>query len=91
MWYISMTKKVDERSGVLLFIDKNAFVYCDFFWIQYIPQKVLNKFKTTYIAHSIFGMQDDDSIRWYLNILQRNIKPKGWIKEKLKKVCKALS
>ena len=33
-----------------------------FFWIEYIPQGVLNKFNDKLITHNIFRIQDNESI-----------------------------
>ena len=47
---------------VLLFIDRNLFVYFDSFGIEYIPQEVLNKIRDKSITDNIFRIQDNESI-----------------------------
>ena len=49
---------------VSLFIDRNTALYFDSFGIKYIPQEVLNKIKDKSIIHSIFRIQDNESIMW---------------------------
>ena len=48
-----MTKKVKEHTGNSLFIDRNTTVYFDYFGIEYIPQKVLNKIRDKSITDNI--------------------------------------
>ena len=47
---------------VLLFIDRNTAVYFDSFGIEYTPLEVLNKIRDKSITHSIFRIQDNESI-----------------------------
>ena len=47
---------------ISLFIDKNTAVYFDSFGIEYIPQWLLDKIRDKSITHSIFRIQDNDSI-----------------------------
>ena len=48
-----MTRKVKEHIGNSLFIDRNTTVYFDYFGIEYIPQKVLNKIRDKSITDNI--------------------------------------
>ena len=41
---------------------RNIAVYIDFFVIEYIPQKLLNKIKNKSVTHIIFRIQDNGSI-----------------------------
>ena len=47
---------------VSLFIDRHMALYFDSFGIEHVPQEVLGKMKDKSITHSIFTIQDDDSI-----------------------------
>ena len=47
---------------ISLFIDRNITVYFTFFGIQYIPQEVLKEIKDKSITHSIFKVQNDNSV-----------------------------
>ena len=47
---------------ISLFIDRNLAIYFDYFGIEYIPQEVLNRIKDKLITHSIFRIQDSESI-----------------------------
>ena len=55
-----MIKKSKGTHWVSLFIDRNTAVY--FEYIEYIPQKVLNKIRGKSITHNIFRIQDNESI-----------------------------
>ena len=48
-----MTKKVKEHIGNSLFIDRSTTAYFDYFGIEYIPQKVLNKIRDKSITDNI--------------------------------------
>ena len=48
-----MTRKAKEHIGNSLFIDRNTTVYFDYFGIEYIPQKVLNKIRDKSITDNI--------------------------------------
>ena len=52
-------KKGKETHWVSFFIDKDTFVYCDSFGIEYIPQGLLNKVRDKSITHNIFRLQDN--------------------------------
>ena len=43
-----------------LFIDRSAAVYFDSFWIEYNPQKVLNKIRHKSINYNLFTTQSND-------------------------------
>ena len=45
-----------------MFIDRNTAVYFHSFGIEYIPKEVLNKIKDKSILHSIFRIQENESI-----------------------------
>ena len=60
-------KKLDDKQNkgthwVSVFINRNTAVYFDYFGIEYTPQEVLIKIKDKSIAHTIFTIQDHDSI-----------------------------
>ena len=57
-----MTSKVKERIG-FLFIDRNTTVYFNYFGIEYIPQKVLDKIEGRSITHNIFRIRHDHFIK----------------------------
>ena len=65
--YVAYLINFDDKQSkgthwVSLFIDKDAAVYFDCFWIEYIPQEVITKIKDESITHNIFRIQSDDSI-----------------------------
>ena len=51
------------------FIDRNTAVYCCSFWIEYIPQEVINKLKNKSVTHNTFRIQDNESIMYDYNII----------------------
>ena len=86
-------------------MDTNTAVYLYSFGIQYISQEVLSKIKDKSMTHNIFKIQSDDSIicgfyciafieymTEYMNIyLLIEIKVNDLMREKHKKMCKALN
>ena len=60
-------KKLDDKQNkgthwVSVFINRNTAVYFDYFGIEYTPQEALIKIKDKSITHTIFRIQDHDSI-----------------------------
>ena len=51
------------------FIDRNTAVYCYSFWIEYIPQEVINKLKNKSVTHNTSRIQDNESIMYDYNII----------------------
>ena len=58
---------LDERNSkgthwVSLLIDRNTDLYFYSFWFEYIPQEILKKIRDKSITHSVFRIQDIESI-----------------------------
>ena len=59
-------KKSKETHWISLVIDRNIALYFDSFGTEYIPLEVLNKTSNKTVTHSLFRIQDDESIMWRL-------------------------
>ena len=57
-----MTKKVTEHIGFHFLLTKITVVCSDYFGVEYIPQKVLNKITDKSITQNTFRIQDNESI-----------------------------
>ena len=57
-----MTKKVTEHIGFHFLLTKITVVCFDYFGVEYIPQKVLNKITDKSITQNTFRIQDNESI-----------------------------
>ena len=55
-------RKVKGHIGLHCLLDRSTAVCFDSFGIEYIPQEVFTKIKGKSITHSIFRIQDGDSI-----------------------------